>query len=143
MNKREEKLTNRALILGLLIGIATSFYFTRLVYLSSPSSESVRVQETTGLSAFMKVNAYCPCERCCGRWADGYTASGYKIQPRDKFAAAPKHIPFGTMMDVPGYGIVPVRDRGGAIVTSRLDVFFPTHKEASDWGVKYLEVEVK
>ena len=88
----------------------------------------------------MEITAYCPCERCCGKWADGYTASGHKIQPGDKFAAAPKHIPFGTMLDIPSYGIVPVLDRGGAITVSKLDVFFPSHQEALDWGRKYLEV---
>ncbi|GAH06555.1 unnamed protein product, partial [marine sediment metagenome] len=26
------------------------------------------------------VTAYCPCKICCGKWADGYTASGHKLQ---------------------------------------------------------------
>ena len=91
-------------------------------------------------AVLMEVSAYCPCERCCGKWADGYTASGHKIQPGNKFVAAPKHIPFGTMLDIPEYGVVPVLDRGGAITVSKLDVFFPSHQEALDWGRKYLEV---
>ena len=45
-------------------------------------------------------------------------------------------------MDVPGYGIVEVWDRGGAIKDGRLDVFFPTHREALEWGVKWLEVKM-
>ena len=24
----------------------------------------------------MRVTAYCPCEQCCGEWADGVTANG-------------------------------------------------------------------
>ena len=63
--------------------------------------------------------------------------------PGDKFVAAPKHIPFGTMLDVPGYGVVPVLDRGGAITVSRLDVYFDSHEEALEWGVQYLEVNVR
>ena len=98
-----------------------------------------------------RVTAYCPCPKCCGVWADGYTASGHKIQPGDKFCAAPKHIPFGTMLDIPGYGVVPVLDRGGAISGQRLDVFFgfdpnstcTPHQEALNWGVKHLNVKVK
>ena len=91
----------------------------------------------------IRVTAYCPCEKCCGKWSDGQTASGYWIKPGDKFVAAPKHIPFGTMFIVPGYNNnkpVEVRDRGGAITVERLDVYFDTHQEALNWGVEYLEV---
>lgn len=87
-----------------------------------------------------RITAYCPCERCCGRYADGITASGHKIQQGDKFCAAPPNIPFGTMLDIPDYGVVPVLDRGGVIKGNRLDVFFHTHQQALNWGVKYLQV---
>jgi len=56
------------------------------------------------------------------------------------FVAAPKGFEFGTMLDIPGYGTVPVLDRGGAIKGNRLDVFFATHQEALNWGVKILTV---
>jgi len=50
----------------------------------------------------------------------------------------------GGNLGTPGYGKVPVWDRGGAIKGNRLDVFFDTHVEAINWGIKYLEVkEVK
>ena len=98
----------------------------------------------------MRVTAYCPCEKCCGKWADGITASGHKIQPGDHFVAAPKTFPFGTTMIIPGYPLagqageeVEVEDRGGAIKGDRLDVFFPTHQEALNWGVQILDVEIK
>ncbi|GAG70058.1 unnamed protein product [marine sediment metagenome] len=93
----------------------------------------------------IKVTAYCPCEKCCGKWADGQTASGYWIQPGDRFVAAPKHIPFGTKFIVPGYNNnqpVEVKDRGGAITVNRLDVYFDDHQTALNWGVKYLVVRV-
>jgi 3D (Asp-Asp-Asp) domain-containing protein len=88
----------------------------------------------------VKVTAFCPCEKCCGKWADGYTACGHKIIAGDKFCAAPKDMPFGTMLDIPGYGIVPVLDRGGSITEGRLDVYFDEHQAALNWGVKYLIV---
>jgi len=87
----------------------------------------------------MKVTAYCPCKKCCGKWADGITASGAKAQ--GKLIAAPKEIPFGTWINVPGYGWAEVKDRGGSIKRNRLDVFFESHQEALEWGVKYLEIE--
>ena len=92
----------------------------------------------------VRVTAYCPCRICCGRFSDGITASGQAITANGgKFVAAPRSVPFGTMLCVPGYNggrAVPVLDRGGAIHGKRLDVFYPTHKEALLWGVKYLVV---
>ena len=93
----------------------------------------------------MAVTAYCPCERCCGRWADGVTASGHRIRPGDAFVAADPSLPFGTYVRVPGYnGGEPVKvlDRGGAIRGRRIDVFFHTHAEALRWGRRSLDVEV-
>ena len=86
------------------------------------------------LSRQCEVTAYCPCEYCCGDYADGVTASGHVIQPGDKFVAAPGNYPFGTKLYIPGYGWTTVQDRGGAIQGNRLDVFFPTHAEALQWG---------
>ena len=87
-----------------------------------------------------RVTAYCPCEKCCGRWADGITASGTRADHR--LVAAPREFPFGTEMRIPGYGTVRVEDRGGAIRGDRLDVLFPTHAEALVWGVQWLDVAV-
>lgn len=96
---------------------------------------------TDGLA--FTVTAYCPCEVCCGRFSDGITASGHIIQPGDKFAAAPPEVPYGTMLDIPGYGVVPVLDRGGSIKGNRLDVFFSDHETALKWGAQKLEVKFK
>ena len=87
-----------------------------------------------------EVAAYCPCEKCCGKWADGITASG--IKAIGKFVAADRRFPFGTVMEIPGYGKVKVEDRGGAITGDKLDVFFPTHQAALNWGRKTLEIKV-
>ena len=84
------------------------------------------------------VTAYCHNECCCGRWTDGFFANG---EPVGGLAiAAPKSIPFGTVLFIPGYGTATVKDRGGSINGNRLDVYFPTHQEALDWGVQYLTV---
>ncbi|MHC4618100.1 MAG: 3D domain-containing protein [Planctomycetota bacterium] len=94
----------------------------------------------------MRVTAYCPCESCCGEYADGITACGHQIQPGDAFVAADGEYEFGTEMVIPGYSHsepVKVLDRGGAIQGDRLDVFFHSHQEALNWGVKYLQVKVR
>lgn len=91
------------------------------------------------------VTAYCPCERCCGAYADGITASGHVIQAGDKFVAADRKYPFGTLLIVPGYNNskpVPVLDRGGAIIGNHIDVFFQSHQEALKWGRKKLTIQI-
>jgi 3D (Asp-Asp-Asp) domain-containing protein len=91
-----------------------------------------------------RVTAYCTCPLCCGKYSDGITASGHRIRPGDKLVAAPKEYPFGTGMFIPGYSdtVVIVEDRGGAIKGNKLDVLFPTHKEALEWGVRFVEVRI-
>jgi 3D (Asp-Asp-Asp) domain-containing protein len=95
----------------------------------------------------MVVTAYSPDARSCGASADGITASGYSVQVNGGclVAADPKVLPLGSLVSVPGYdggAVVPVLDTGGAIKGNRLDVLFPTHREAIAWGRKTVEVTV-
>ncbi len=102
---------------------------------SSPSSVVVGVVPS---ATIYRVSAYCPGPCCCGKWADGTTASGSIAV--GKIVAAPSTISFGTIMEIPGYGVASVQDRGGAITGNRLDVLFATHEEAKQWGVQDLMV---
>jgi len=81
------------------------------------------------------VYAYCPCERCCGLWADGKTS----WRGRDAFKpglAVPDKGPvrFGDRVYVPGYGEIVADDRSGSDV---FEVRFPEHQTALNWGIKY------
>ena len=110
------------------------------------NSQSNAEQPGEWESIRMRITAYCPCPKCCGQYSDGITACGHEIQPGDTFVAADRRYPFGTEMVIPGYSNsqpVQVLDRGGAIKGNRLDVFFATHQEALEWGVKYLDVKVR
>lgn len=96
---------------------------------------------------WMTVTAYSPDARSCGKWADGITASGYSVETNGfkSVAADTRLLPFGTVLSIPGYHngrLVPVLDRGGAIKGDRLDVLFPTHEEALQWGRQRLLVTV-
>ncbi|MFP4144875.1 MAG: 3D domain-containing protein [Phycisphaeraceae bacterium] len=95
----------------------------------------------------MVVTAYSPDERSCGKWADGITASGYSVWTNGMklLAADTDVLPFGTILTVPGYNDgrpVQVLDRGGAIKGNRLDVLYPTHERARQWGRQRLTVTV-
>jgi 3D (Asp-Asp-Asp) domain-containing protein len=95
----------------------------------------------------MLVTAYSPDERSCGDSADGITASGYSVWTNGMqlVAADTSVLPFGTLLTIPGYGSdepVPVLDRGGKIKGNRLDVLFPTHETAIQWGSQRLDVVV-
>ena len=95
----------------------------------------------------MRVTAYSPDARSCGRWADGQTASGYSVWTNgmNLVAADTDLLPFGTIVTVPGYADgqpVPVLDRGGAIRGHRLDVLYPTHERALQWGVQEVDVTI-
>jgi 3D (Asp-Asp-Asp) domain-containing protein len=95
----------------------------------------------------MEVTAYCACPRCCGPNARGITASGKHVSHNNgRFVAADTRLlPFGTKLSIPGYhgGVeVEVIDRGGAIKGNKLDVYFPTHEQARQWGRRKLLVTV-
>ena len=121
-------------------------FLTALVCLFSVSLNKLYSEETEQAPVAdyyeieANVSAYCPCEKCCEQWADGITASGKPAE--GKLIAAPRNYPFGTVMDVPGYGRAAVEDRGGAIEGNKLDLLFPTHQEALEWGRQYVTVKV-
>jgi len=77
---------------------------------------------------------------------DGMAASGKPVTANGgRFVAADRALPFNTLVRVPGYAdgeAVPVLDRGGAICGDRLDVFFPSHGEALNWGVRWLDIQI-
>ena len=103
-------------------------------------------QDSPWMVVRMWVTGYCPCRRCCGKYSDGITASGHKIRKGDEFVAADRKYSFDTWVIVPGYNSsrpVRVLDRGTAIRGNRLDVFFNSHREACEWGIRYLSIKVR
>ena len=57
-------------------------------------------------------------------------------------AVDPSVIPLGTKVYVEGYGYAIAADTGGAIKGNRVDLFFNTEAEASNWGVRNLDVYI-
>ena len=104
----------------------------------------------------MEVTAYDLSYESCGKHPNhpeyAVTASGKKIGvdifEEDGIIAAPKDFPFGTKMEVEGWGTGTVWDRGGAIKYDektgryRLDIFISDRAKALDWGRKIVKVKV-
>jgi 3D (Asp-Asp-Asp) domain-containing protein len=73
-----------------------------------------------------------------------YTATGTLVS-RGVGAADFRRLPPGTVLDVPGYGLVTIEDTGGAMRANediQIDVVFDTRDEAFEWGRQSLEVKV-
>ena len=119
------------------------------------------LEPPVGEGPFVLVTGYCNCGQCCG-WKRSwfgfgppvYTYGSMKGKPKKvgqtargtaarwgTVAADPKVFPFGTRLDIPGYGTGVVEDVGGAIKGRHIDVWFPSHDEALQWGRR--EVDVK
>lgn len=95
--------------------------------------------EVVDLGEF-KITGYCPCVKCCGK-SDGITSTGVVAQANRTIAVDPKVIPYGTVLLIDGKEYV-AEDCGGAINGKRIDMFYDTHQEALEWGVKYEGVSV-
>ena len=89
-----------------------------------------------------KLTAYCPCSKCCGKWANGITATGTTAKANHTIAVDPKVIPYGSTVYIEGLGTFVAEDCGGAIKGNRIDIFYNTHSEALNSGVTALNPKV-
>jgi 3D (Asp-Asp-Asp) domain-containing protein len=94
------------------------------------------------------VTAYCPCRRCCGRFANGKTSTGTSAWVRG-IAADPTVLPYGTRVEVEGYGTSKIDDTGLAMRRTwrrsgmiHLDVRMTYHYEARNWGRKIMKIRI-
>lgn len=91
------------------------------------------------------VTAYCSCEKCCNKdYSDkwyGITATGKKAK-WGTVAVDRSVVEMGSRMKIEGFPKTTFRaeDVGGAIKGNRIDVWFPTHREALKYSAKEKEV---
>ncbi|MGQ9660737.1 MAG: 3D domain-containing protein [Kiritimatiellia bacterium] len=122
-----------------------------------------RISPPPGVQPVHKIiltTGYCKCGKCCGwhrNWWGrpvysygplsgqpkrvGITASG-TVARRGTIAADTTRYPFGTIMYIEGYGYGRVEDRGRDIKVDQIDLFFRTHRQAEEWGVKKVRVTI-
>jgi 3D (Asp-Asp-Asp) domain-containing protein len=123
--------TLKYVIFILVIGILTSILNPLLV---------------TNLRAeVFKATAYCSCVKCCNKKPSdklyGITATG-KEAKWGTVAVDRRIIKLGSKLRIEGFPntIFRAEDVGGAIRGNRIDIWFPSHEEALDFGVKKMIV---
>ena len=137
--KISEITTEETVTIGPTTGTQAGMNDTLGYYVGGPSAP-VYVDPVASGAEYLgrwKITAYCACVICCLK-ADGVTASGAMVQANHTIAA-PKEFKFGTKLIVGGQLYV-VEDRGGSIHGHRIDIYFNTHQEANDFGVRYMDV---
>lgn len=86
-----------------------------------------------------QVTAYCPCQKCCGKYANGITASGTVATEGRTIAVDPDKIPYGTRIVMNGHTYV-AEECGSGVNGNHIDLFMSSHEKALQWGLKHLEV---
>lgn len=108
------------------------------VTVTDVADEKENEPEKVSLGMF-KASAYCPCEKCCGKWANGITATGTTAKANHTIAVDPDVIPYGTTVLINGKEYV-AEDCGGGINGNEIDIYMDSHKSALKHGVKTVEV---
>ncbi len=122
------------------VKIDNNYFF---IYNQYISKEKVAVKkeikkESSGsnenLLGYFTLTYYCPCTKCCGKYASGITASGTTATAGRTIAASSQYR-FGTKMIINGHTYT-VEDRGGAIKGNKIDIYVDSHQEALKLGRK-------
>lgn len=104
-------------------------------------AEAIPEERWESLGVF-KITHYCACRTCSGKWGH-QTSSGATCQEGITVAADPRVLPEGEVINIAGYGVRVVQDIGGNVQGNHIDVFYESHQECLDRGIKYAEVFVK
>jgi len=104
-------------------------------------AEQAAAYEAIGVYQYIgecTITAYCPCEECCGRWADGVTATGLPAGP-GVVAVDPEVIPLGSTVIIDGQRYL-AADTG--VTGKHVDVCMVEHAATVEAGVRTAEVWV-
>lgn len=113
------------------------------VIYNDKQEEQFSANESKPKEKEIKVTATAYTAYCSG--CSGTTATGINLRenPNKKVIAVdPNMIPLGTKVWVEGYGEAVAGDTGSAIKGNKIDVFIPSEKEATEWGVKKINIKI-
>lgn len=116
-----------------------------------PETETVTELTTTNTQTY-RVTAYCACEKCCGKWAlnrpvdengNEIVKGAAGVELVNGYTCA-SPLPFGTKVELDGYGVVEVQDRTANWIVEKygenvIDIYINDHNKAWDFGEKYWE----
>lgn len=99
-----------------------------------------------------RVTAYCSCPKCCGKWAlnrpkdenGNDIVIGAGNVPLTSMVSVASPLPFGTKINLDGYGTLIVQDRTAQWVVDKygkniLDIYVNNHDDIKNIGLQYLE----
>lgn len=106
------------------------------------SDETSAVEEPLSGGIHMTVRAfgYDACVACCGK-DDGITSTGTLATPGRTVAVDPTVIPYGSRIIIDGKTYI-AEDCGGSIKGAAIDIFFGSHEEALNWGIRMIDIIV-
>ena len=79
-----------------------------------------------------ELTAYCPCAKCCGKWAGGNTASGTVPTVGRTVGVDPAVIPLGATVYIDGHAYK--AEDTGAFEGNIIDIFMESHEDALRFG---------
>lgn len=125
----------------------------KIVEVAKDSDDTILIAENGGSAPVkynqkitVEVTAYCACAKCCDV-STGITASGTRATA-GRTIAAWSGLPFGTKVYFPALsgnsngGVYVVEDRGGAISSGRIDIYFDSHSAALAFGRRTMEAYI-
>lgn len=119
-----------------------------------PTTEPSETVEPTTVT--YRVTAYCPCEKCCGKWGknrpldengEPIVIGAWGVRLVDRYSVA-SPMAFGTTVELAGIGVVEVQDRTAKWIVDKygeniIDLYMTDHEEARRFGVQYIEGVIK
>lgn len=103
-------------------------------------TQTAEPEETKRLFGRCTVTHFCNCEKCCGQWAGGATASG--TTPTEGRTAASNCLPFGTEIEINGSRYI-IEDRGDSNMNDFwIDIYVSSHEEALQRGMFSADVYI-
>ena len=104
---------------------------------ANPALAAETVSIVKSLGSF-RTTGYCPCSRCNGKWG-GLTSTGAIPRSSHTIAVDPRVIPYGTRVMINGV-VYTAEDCGGGVKGNHIDVFYDTHSQALQHGLRSQEV---
>lgn len=112
--------------------------FTNTVYYTKGDAAGSLSNSTLRPLGTYRLTAYCPCRSCSSSWGRR-TSSGTTATAGRTVAVDTRVIPMGSKLVINGI-VYTAEDIGSAVKGNHIDIFFETHAQATQFGVRSAEV---